>query len=329
MPVQAHDRLFRSLLSDGTALLALLRLTLPGPALDGVEPAHLRVLDPALTRGRRARYPDRLVELRHPSGDRLLILIEHQARAQRDMALRLLEEAVLLTRRELGASRRARAGVPKVLALVVAQGARPWREPAALSEAHAFRAPALERLRPWLPELRYALLDLCVLDPGRLPDHPRLRLGLRLLGCAHERNPWPLLLEEAASLRALVEGDDREGLRQVVSYAAEIASTPPPPGFSRDLARAAGYPLPEVFMSWASQLRRQGRQEGRQEGIVEGERRGEIVGQRRLLQRLLERRFGPLEPELAARIEAADLDQIARWTDRLLTEETAAAVLGG
>lgn len=44
---------------------------------------------------------------------------------------------------------------------------------------------------------------------------------------------------------------------------------------------------------------------------------------------LVPRRLGPLEPERAARVEEADLDRIARWTDRLLTEETAEACLRG
>lgn len=84
-------------------------------------------------------------------------------------------------------------------------------------------------------------------------------------------------------------------------------------------------------MSYAEQLRREGRregrQEGRQEGLQEGQKRGEVVGQRRLLRRLLERRFGPLSPELAARVDEADLDRIAVWTDRVLVAPTAEDVL--
>ena len=60
------------------------------------------------------------------------------------------------------------------------------------------------------------------------------------------------------------------------------------------------------------------RQEGRAEGLHEGEAR--------FLTRLLERRFGPLPDEFAARIGAASTLQLERWSEAALDAPTCEAV---
>jgi hypothetical protein len=51
-------------------------------------------------------------------------------------------------------------------------------------------------------------------------------------------------------------------------------------------------------------------------------RDGELRGSRRSLVRLLDARFGALPESVTARIEAAELDQLDRWTLRVLTAGT-------
>lgn len=58
----------------------------------------------------------------------------------------------------------------------------------------------------------------------------------------------------------------------------------------------------------------EGRQEGRQEGLQEGRHEAEVT----ILLRLLERRFGPLSPEIRQRIVSADPARIGQWFDQAI-----------
>lgn len=56
--------------------------------------------------------------------------------------------------------------------------------------------------------------------------------------------------------------------------------------------------------------------------ITSIERIGRVEGKRGALERLLTRRFGPLPPGVAGRIEQAKGEQLERWLDRLLDAHT-------
>ena len=325
MPRQAHDRLFKSLVSAPDAALALLRHALPPAALRGTEPLDLQIEDSALPARKRARVADLRLSLRLPDRRIARFLLEHQTRPDPDMPFRALEEALAACRPP--GRRPSRRPLPRVVPVVVYQGKAPWTAPTELADRFERGGPWLEAMDDQVPRFRHLLVDLNRTPDEALPAHPRLRLGLLLLKHAHARDPWTVLLRAAAEVRAVHQELGVEGLRPYLDYAMDIARHRPPRDFDLQLSRATGYAFGEVYMGLASQLRREGRQEGHKEGHQEGLQRGEIVGQRKLLARLLERRFGPLTPELAARLDAADLDQIARWTDQLLSAGSAAAAL--
>ena len=339
---QPHDRFFKGLLAAPDVALALFRGLLPPALLAGVRPQDLSHGDGALSRPGRALYPDRLYRVRLDGKVRLRVLVEHQTRPDPDMGARLLDAALALCRQGKG-DREDESDQP-VVGLVVYQGRAPWVAP--LSFDARFRATAAQReaLGDLLPSFRYSLLDLHRVDEHTLPAHATLRLGLLMLKHAHARDPWPLLLREPAIVREVLNVGGAAALSPALGYATEIVRQPPPIGFADDLAVAAGYTLGEVFMSYANQLRQEGRREGRlegrqegrlmglqegqQEGRLVGRREGEVVGQRAMLRRLLERRFGALSSEAAARISDATLEGIVRWTDDLLTASSPQALLG-
>ncbi|MGB5831929.1 MAG: DUF4351 domain-containing protein, partial [Thiohalocapsa sp.] len=72
--------------------------------------------------------------------------------------------------------------------------------------------------------------------------------------------------------------------------------------------------------------RREGLEEGRLEGKREGKREGKLEGEAAFFERLLTRRFGPLDEATRSRIRGAGLEQLERWTDRLLDAPTLTAV---
>ncbi len=67
----------------------------------------------------------------------------------------------------------------------------------------------------------------------------------------------------------------------------------------------------ELIMTIAEQLEQRGFQQGHEEGIQQG--------RQAVLRRLLELRFGKLDTELAARLDAADAQALDRFTERVLT----------
>ena len=68
------------------------------------------------------------------------------------------------------------------------------------------------------------------------------------------------------------------------------------------------------------------RNAARREGLVEGKQEGKLEGEAAVLERQLTRRFGPLNEATRSRIRDADLEQLERWTDRILDAPTLAAV---
>ncbi|WP_437487137.1 DUF4351 domain-containing protein [Sorangium sp. So ce1014] len=78
--------------------------------------------------------------------------------------------------------------------------------------------------------------------------------------------------------------------------------------------------------------RREGLQEGRREGLQAGRREGLQAGRREGLQhtllKLLGARFGALPEDIVARVNSADIPQLDRWFDRVLTATTLADALG-
>jgi hypothetical protein len=67
--------------------------------------------------------------------------------------------------------------------------------------------------------------------------------------------------------------------------------------------------------------------EGKIEGKIEGIAEGKIEGGRSLLLRLLHARFGELPAATVARIETADMADLERWSERVLSAQTLAEVL--
>ena len=79
---------------------------------------------------------------------------------------------------------------------------------------------------------------------------------------------------------------------------------------------AVGDEVKETMASTADQLREQGRREG------------EVRGRRETLRLQLDRRFGPLSPEVEARLANATERDLEQWTLRILDARTLAEVLG-
>lgn len=68
--------------------------------------------------------------------------------------------------------------------------------------------------------------------------------------------------------------------------------------------------LAESIDRWNREIREEGREKGRQEGEA------------RVVLRQLRLKFGPLDPEIEARVRSADADRLLGWSERILTAES-------
>ena len=78
-------------------------------------------------------------------------------------------------------------------------------------------------------------------------------------------------------------------------------------------------------MTTGQQLIQQGRALGREEGLQKGLQKG----RQETLRRLLVRRFGPLPADAVARLNAATVDELDGWLDRLLVARSLDEVFDG
>jgi hypothetical protein len=62
-------------------------------------------------------------------------------------------------------------------------------------------------------------------------------------------------------------------------------------------------------------------------GLEQGLARGLVRARRQVLERLMTAKFGPSSAAVSARIEAADLELLDDWLERILDADTAEAVV--
>ena len=71
-----------------------------------------------------------------------------------------------------------------------------------------------------------------------------------------------------------------------------------------------------------------GIEQGFERGLEQGLERGRTEGERAVLARLLQRRFGPLPPEAAERLQGAPEAELQAWADNVLDAESLDDVFG-
>ncbi|MCB9542303.1 MAG: hypothetical protein H6703_07645 [Myxococcales bacterium] len=123
--------------------------------------------------------------------------------------------------------------------------------------------------------------------------------------------------------RAAATPAGRSALEALFEYLLRVNDTVERTRLAREIRRVAGPEAEEVAMTAAQRLIDEGSAAGRQEGRAEGR----AEGQRLTLERLLRLKFGPLPEDAERHLAAADPAALTRYTERVLTADTLAAVL--
>ena len=316
-----HDALFRFTFGKPDNAAALIRSNLPDAISQRVDWRSLRLEN--------GSYVDPASEWRHSdlvftaTIDRrpafIYILLEHQSSPDALMTLRMLSYLVRLWEEYLHKHPK-RKRLPAVIPLVVYHGDAPWSAPTRLLDLVDLDDDGKAALAPHLPDLQIILDDLTArgeqhIRKRRLPAAAMLT-ALSLLGVP-KRDALTALANLVDLLRQLpMDRAGQDTLAAVLCYVFEVADPEPEPqrlqGF---LARNVGPKATEVVMSAAEKLRQQGRAEGR----AEGEAAGLAKGRAATLLKQLTLKFGELTATTRKRVEAASIDQLDRFAERILT----------
>lgn len=84
----------------------------------------------------------------------------------------------------------------------------------------------------------------------------------------------------------------------------------------------------ETSMAYVMSIERLAREEGWEEGREEGREEGEKRSEAKALLRLVQTKWGPAEPTVVARIEAAEAAQLEQWLERILTAKSPDELFG-
>jgi len=217
------------------------------------------------------------------------LLLEFQSTPDRFMAVRLLTYLSLLYEDIIRNRALTPSGkLPPVLVMVVYNGNRPWN---AARDLESLIEPAPGTLGLSCPRFTYTVLDERRIAPGELGDASNLAVALIRLEVSSSREN---ILAVAAELSAQLPRDREPELRQAFTGWLLRAWRRAHPGAAiPDASDLEEIPmLEENLIRWAKEDRRKARQEG------------QVEGARKIFLRLLERRFGPLAPEVRRRVEA-------------------------
>jgi predicted transposase YdaD len=298
-----HDQLFKMLLEK--FLKEFLELFFPAVARR-LDFGTVEFLDKELpldfTKGT-TREADVVARLETHEGEPEIVLVhvEVQSRPERDFARRMFEYSILLWLRDR---------VPIFPVVLYLQGGKGLTD-----EEYQLSVFGRELFR-----FRYASVGLARLQAEEYVDTGPLGVALAAL-MSRRKGGDPVVFEADMERRVAESGLDeaRKFLLLDVIETYSKLSEDERARLERLISRKEYRTVQEVKETWSDRMRERGRKEGRKEG----REAGVIEGKRETLLRQLTAKFGPLSPEMIAKVKAvpsaAELDA---YLDRFVAAES-------
>ncbi len=320
-----HDSGYKLLCSYPYLVECLIRGFVPGAWISSLDFSSLEPVREGHPRDEiGVRYDDMIWRLRwRDSGEWIYVylLLEFQSTVQQFMAVRVLDYDGGLYRQIVRALRPKHDDkLPIVLPMVLYRGDHRWT---AKQDVFDLIAPAPAEIAPYLPHLRYLLLDANAFPASQLKGMRNPAACLLWLEGSETMTMQPI-----HDLVRILSRPGDDGLRR--AFAIWFTTT-----FLPSRLGEANVPIMENLeeiipmieensIDWTAQWREEGLREGRLKGRREGRREGEAD----LLLRQLGRLYGPLAPAIEDRVRGAGADQLLEWGERLVTSGSLDEVFG-
>jgi predicted transposase YdaD len=306
-----HDALFKSVFGRTAHAAALFRNMLPASVSAAIAWDTLE-LQPGSYIDRRLSdsHSDLLFSVRIDGHQALIyVLIEHQSTVRRDMPLRMLEPLVLIWKRHR--QEHEGAPLPLIIPLLLSHAPDGWTGPLTLAELFEPHPDSIPGLAELIPSFSLLLDDLAHLSNEQLKRRaldafPKLALWLM-----RDARNASIFLDNFAEWTevfraALRAPDGMEAVMLLLRYISIVCDKLT----YEDIHAKIVEQLPEAGDA-AMTIAEQFRQEGRVE----------------TLEQLLAIKFGELEPRHVAQIEAASIEQLNRYIERIFCAATVDEVL--
>jgi hypothetical protein len=254
------------------------------------------------------REGDVVWRLRHRDGSPIYVyfLIEFQSEVQRFMAVRLLAYVALLYQDLLARKELTPSGeLPLVLPIVLYNGEDRWWAPLELSE---LIQAVPEEAQPYVPRLRYRLIDEGSYSPEELEDRQNLAAALFGLEKSRRRDDLERWFGRLAGW--LRRPEDAELRRAFVAWFGAVFLNRSSP---EEIPEALGLEEFETMLA---------------KRVVEWSRELREEGEAHMLLRMLETKFGPLDEMTKARILSAGAGRLMEWGERFVFAERLTDVFG-
>ena len=242
------------------------------------------------------------------------LILEFQSEPDPWMAVRMMVYVGLLAQHLIREGELHEGQLPPILPIVLYNGLPTWKSPVDAGECFVVPPRGLE---PFRPRVLYHLVD-----EARLKLHPveAVRNFSEALFNLERGQSVDDLRRVLQALDRMMQAPELQSLRRAFGvWVKSLLRRKAPASTIADINQIndimeADSMLAERIEGWFEEATRKGIQQGTQQGMQQGMQQGEAMA----LRRLLTKRFGPLSPDLEARIEQAALVQIASWFDRAI-----------
>lgn len=317
MTRKAHDALFKAAFETPAHAAGLLRHILPVELVDSID-WHSITRQPGsfITPTLADRHSDLLFSVRLTDSDEsalIYMLLEHQSSSDDDMLLRMLEYLVLIWwwfRKTFPDA----SSLPLIIPVVLSHDRAGWRAPCSFHDLFTPRPNAVPGVAPFVPSFWLLVEDIADLDDDALQlwDLPPFAMvTLVLLRDGRDplrvRRSLPIWAPHMRQLMGTPGGDI--AVAQALQYLFRMLGQLQFEEFYVMIIEQVPE-TKEIMMTIAEQLEARGEARGRAEGRAES------------LSKLMTLKFGPLSPEHADRIAAADEHQLDRYIERILAAPT-------
>jgi predicted transposase YdaD len=330
MPSTPHDSLFKSTFSQVEHVAGELRASLPPALASRLDFTTLELCPGSFVDEAFAwRHTDLLFTVLFAGRPAVVyVLFEHQSTVDARMPFRLLRYMIRIWEAHL-AKHPDTTKLPVIIPLVLHHGEGGWRAAVAFEDLLDIDADLLSEIGAHVPRFRFVLDDLAATTDEAIRARAMSALGRLVLWCLKHARQQGVFKRDLAGWADVLRDvwhapDGGAAVRMIFRYVFEADETLTVDELRALVANRVDKDVEEEVVTLADRLREEGRLNGERMGRAEGELRQ----QRKIVIKLLTLRFGPLSDATVDRINAAGMDQLEIWSERVLTAATLAEMLG-